>query len=539
MSDRIELPEPSGPFSIGVIDFELKDASREEEYAPGTNRRIPVRAWYPAAATSGPTRPNAKPMELEHQVIPFLKMIPTETDITALFDVPTHGHEDAPPLSGPKRPVLIFSHGGFASPHANTSLMEHLASHGYVLFSIGHPYVDSATLHENGDIITSDPSLFADLMAKAADPAYLAAFVAPDPVERLEATLVNCAETKLAAQFLVWEDDFIHVVDRLSKGDLPAKAMPLLDIIDIDRIGTFGMSFGCSGAAAAQRDERIKAAINLDGGLFDPDMIDRDSRVPMLIMHNDLATLPGGKPHSEFSYEKLETAGTRPDIIRVEVKGATHLAFTDLCLTPPELRTDPVLAAAFGSIEGRRMAGIVHDFCKCFFDHVLGNEGSGLNPAFRANYPEVVDIDLTHVREWAATSPQPGFMSHRHVQIMNRLLADDTDSKAAAAKLPRVHVLAYQLANGPKGETVWWQMRFDPEEGLSFTLTEPDGPADLTMVGDWREAMQDFIAIRDRKIDAAALRLKSVGDETFMTRTAEAFAAGMKAATIPATIPEA
>ena len=47
MSNRIQLPEPSGPFSIGVMDFELTDESREEAYKPGSWRRIPVRAWYP------------------------------------------------------------------------------------------------------------------------------------------------------------------------------------------------------------------------------------------------------------------------------------------------------------------------------------------------------------------------------------------------------------------------------------------------------------------------------------------------------------
>jgi dienelactone hydrolase len=541
VSAKIQLPQPSGPLTIGVMDFELTDAGREEGYAPGTHRRVPVRAWYPAVAGNGATRRNAKPAELEHQVVPFLKMIPSQADFSMVMDVPTHAYEDAQPLAGARRPVLVFSHGGFGAPQANTSLMEHLASHGYVVLSISHPYVDSATIHENGDIVTSDPALMADMMKNATTPDYLAAFTSSDPGTRLEAMLTNCDTLLLAKQFLVWEGDFIHVVDRVSRGDLPAKAMPLLDIVDVERIGTFGMSFGCSATAAAQRDERIKATINIDGGIFDADMVDRESRVPMLILHGDLSLMLGGQPcypHSEFVYENLATAGARDDIIRIEVKGATHIAFTDMALIPAELRADPVLGATVGPIDGQRVISIMNDFCRTFFDHYLRGEGAGIDAAFRADYPEVVDIDVTDVREWAATNPQPGFMSYRHVQIMNRLLAADADSNAATARLDRLHILAYDLANGPKDETVWWQMRFDPAAGISFTLTEPDTPADLTMTGDWREAMQDFAAIRDRKRDASTLRLKPVGDEGMIATTAEAFAAGTKAATIPARMPE-
>ncbi|NRA59767.1 MAG: hypothetical protein HRU25_02420 [Psychrobium sp.] len=39
-----------------------------------------------------------------------------------------------------KFPVLIFNHGLYLVAEQNTILMEHLASHGYVIFSIAHPY---------------------------------------------------------------------------------------------------------------------------------------------------------------------------------------------------------------------------------------------------------------------------------------------------------------------------------------------------------------------------------------------------------------
>lgn len=409
MPSNITYPKPSGPLTIGVMDLELTDESRAEVFAPATNRRIPVRAWYPAVAGNGEPRPNAKPAELEHLLVPFLAKMSSDPNFTMALNAPTHAYEDATPLADARRPVLIFSHGAFGCPQGSTTLMEHFASHGYVVLSISHPYVDSATLHENGDIIRFNPALLEDITAKASRPEILAGAMSSDPGDRLEATLANNRDFLLAAQYLVWEEDFLHVVDRLHKADLPAKARTLLDIVDLDRLGTFGMSFGGSAAAAAQRDTRIKATINIDGGTFDVDMIDRESRIPMLILHSDMSFMPTSHPHSEFFYEKLATMGTSPDIIRVEIKGSTHIGLTDLCLIPPERRTDPMIAASLGSIDGQRAIVIMNDFCKAFFDHYLSHAGSGLDGAFRANYPEVVDIDLSHMRAWAIANPRPDY----------------------------------------------------------------------------------------------------------------------------------
>jgi hypothetical protein len=129
---------------------------------------------------------------------------------------------------------------------------------------------------------------------------------------------------------------------------------------------------------------------------------------------------------------------------------------------------------------------------------------------------------------------KPGFMSQQHVQIMNRLLAADAETKAAAAKLPGPFVMAHELANGPGGRTVWWQMRFDPATGVSFTLTEPATPADLLFTGDWREVVQDLRDVRDGKKDQTGIRWVQSGDPGFMAIVGEAFAAAKKAAAVPA-----
>jgi len=132
-------------------------------------------------------------------------------------------------------------------------------------------------------------------------------------------------------------------------------------------------------------------------------------------------------------------------------------------------------------------------------------------------------------------APKPVFMSEQHVQIMNRLLADDPLCREEAAKLDRAYVLAYRLAGGPAGQTVWWQMCFDPAGGIRFELREPPQPADLTLQGDWSAMMRTMREVKEGR--PAENPLTAVGNEKMMEKVAAAFAAGQKAATIATEIP--
>ena len=412
MHPTIRLPGPNGQHAIGVVDFELVDHDRQETFALGMPRRIPVRAWYPAASVNGAPRPYAKPLEMEHVIGRFCtNTLPLGASFSEVFNVPTHSFEGAPP-AGSRRPTVVFSHGVFAYLQSNAALMEHLASHGYLVLSISHPYTSCATLHENGDIIYADDALFKETMTRGFDARHLAAFIDPNVGMRYEAQQRNIRNFVLAPHFLIWEQDCLHVIDRLVNVDLPGAGASLLPLVDPERIGTIGMSFGVSASAAAHRDARVRATVNLDGGVFDANLLGADVDAAMLIMHCDFGLgLPGHVlfPHSEFFFERLASVGTREDVIRVETKGSTHYSYTDLCLIPAEIRqSNPVAAAICGAIEGQRMSCVLNDFVLRFMDRYLRGTGPGLDTEFRGRYPEVVDVDLSHVRNWAADSPSKG-----------------------------------------------------------------------------------------------------------------------------------
>lgn len=143
------LPTPDGPHAVGTRQFELIDPSRTGvmEDAPGTPRRILVRSWYPAASTEGHrARPYLTSEEINDHAIDVFSSYGLPHVVYRHFSlVRTHSYVDAPVDSSQPLPVIVFSHGYWCWPGQNTALMEKLASHGYLVFSIGHPY-DAGTM---------------------------------------------------------------------------------------------------------------------------------------------------------------------------------------------------------------------------------------------------------------------------------------------------------------------------------------------------------------------------------------------------------
>src|SRR5262245_41191275 len=146
-----ELPAPNGPHAIGTRQFELTDTSRTGvlEDSADTPRRILVRAWYPATNTTDlPTRPYLTADEVRDRAIAVFEDfgLPEPQLMYRHFQhVRTHSHVDAPLAGANPLPVIVFSHGYWCWLGQNTALMEQLASHGYLVFSIGHPH-DAGTM---------------------------------------------------------------------------------------------------------------------------------------------------------------------------------------------------------------------------------------------------------------------------------------------------------------------------------------------------------------------------------------------------------
>jgi hypothetical protein len=126
------------------------------------------------------------------------------------------------------------------------------------------------------------------------------------------------------------------------------------------------------------------------------------------------------------------------------------------------------------------------------------------------------------------------FMSPEHVARMNELLAVDTASKTACAALDRRWNVVYELSEGTG--TVWWTMRFDPAEGVTFNLLPPESPADVLFRGDHR-AVLDVMRRLKAGDKEATLPLTQSGDPNGMAAIGAAYQAAHAAAALHTEIP--
>ena len=421
------LPEPDGPHAVGVRDFELTDHSRLGVlYAAADEpRRLAVRVWYPAATTDGYTvRPYATAAELETT---FPAVAVEEFGMPSFFfshlkHVDTHSYEDAPVLDdGRPLPVIFFNHGLNGYLSQNSVLMEHLASNGYVVFSIAHTYDAAPIVFANGDVIRlpdaevkkraegTEPSEELKNLVLASGPKWQQGTTYQDRFEggvgMMKATWMF-DDRVYDESPRVWVADTLFVEDSLASGQAPDTIADIVEQADFTRVGQMGMSYGGSTAAAvAYEDPRTVATVNLDGSDFHQTGWNADIPSAFMMLYSDSTNAWGvvegssARPFgfNDFVYERFETAGVRDDIIRLQVKGSNHPGVTDSQL----MTRGPLHKLLTGPLEGQRMLEILNRFVGGFFDTYLRGIDNGFPAEQFAAYPgDVVPHDVSGVRDW-------------------------------------------------------------------------------------------------------------------------------------------
>ena len=422
------LPKPGGPHPVGVRTFEVTDASRPGLFkvAPAEPRRLLVRVWYPAGEVGGLRLARYfSEQEADTTAETLGAMVGFPPFFTFVKHVRTNSYADAPLLPGASRlPVLFYSHGYTSFLAQNTALMEDLASHGYVVFSVQHTYDSSATVYPNGDVAPADPELFrmateAEEGSDAAGKAQAQAITGKTLDERLDGYLtmrelaLASGDNRLFKSGVIWAADRIFLHDQLQKGAVPPAIREIAAAGDLTRVGERGMSFGgATSGTVCMVDRRCAAGINLDGGDFPFQAFAAEMPVPFLMFHSDLRGIyqrlgakPEGGPRSfnEFSYEAFGTAGARKDIYRVQLKAAQHLGLSDFSL----FMRRPARDAIFGATPTDVMIGAQNDFVRGFFDRHLKGQANGFPEKELAAYRDwVAPVSVDTVKAWWLAKPE-------------------------------------------------------------------------------------------------------------------------------------
>lgn len=408
------LPTPDGPHAIGTRQFELIDPSRTGvmEDAADTPRRILVRAWYPASNVEGlSTRPYLTREEVDDHAIDVFSDFRLPHVLYRHFSlISTHSYMDAPTDVSASLPVVVFSHGYWCWPGQNTALMEKLASHGYLVFSVGHPYDAGTMAFSDGVKIPVSPK---KKSAQVPTPGMIKYWTGADHDTRYAALRqyqIDFDNHRVMRSFNAWRDDLRFFVDQLTGDRLPDAVRDLQQVADDQRIGFAGMSFGgTSSASACHHDERCKAAVNLDGEEFDWSLYDAQVRMPLAVLHADWVEYPPFGPTSAdptfnilcgYAYESWKTAGETDHVVRARLIGARHLGLTDLPLSG----RGTLAARMFGRGDSDQLVEATNAFVLGFFDSRLKQttqSPSAFPAAVIERYPSALAPHRNvAVREW-------------------------------------------------------------------------------------------------------------------------------------------
>ena len=417
------IPKPSGQYAVGVRTFEISDASRKGVFAakPDEPRRLLVRVWYPAGDVAGlKPAPYFNEAETKSTAESIGGVVGLPFFFTYLSHAQTNSYTDAPLLPGAANlPTVIYSHGYTSYLNQNTALMEELASHGYVAFSIQHTYDSAATAFPDGDVAPTDPELLEVAAEEPGRPSQKEALAGATLDKRFEGALafqeyaVQHGSRIAVASRETWLADRIFLHDTLQNAP-PESVADITRASNLARVGELGMSFG--GAIAGEIcmiDKRCAAGVNLDGGNYPFSSFNAAVPAPFLMFHSDSANLynqmemplpaTGPRSFNEFSYERIATAGSRPDIYRVSLKGSQHLGLSDSSLFVGQ----PAAGLLFGTAPSNIMIGAQNDFIRGFLDKHLKGEANDFPSKQLAAYKDwVITLPNNDLPAWWNAKPE-------------------------------------------------------------------------------------------------------------------------------------
>jgi hypothetical protein len=358
----VTLPALTGHYAVGRVLAEWTDVSRPETLGPSTghNRELAVWIWYPADPTPGaspaPYLPKAWANARDH-TRGLGSILFQSTD-----SIHAHAFADAP-VSGEEAiyPVLIFEPGLGPTVSDYTTLLEDLASHGYIIIGVNPTYSASAVVLGDGRVV--EQSTNGNI---------------PDNA--------SVSETKQIAGQLVqiWAEDMRFAMDQAQRLNADPQSL-LAGRMDLTRIGVFGHSFG--GAAAAEvchLDIRCQAGADLDGYPYG-DVVQTGLQQPFLFVWS--AGNDSNDAHYQQAVQDINAIYTRLETgYQVTIRGARHFNFTDYAVEfSPVLK----LLGLLGPIDGERGLQISRAYVLAFFDTTLKDAAPSELQGLSADFPEV------------------------------------------------------------------------------------------------------------------------------------------------------
>lgn len=331
----------TGSHEVAMEQAILVDANRLETFeSDGSNREVPVHFYYPADADGSETYP-----------------------------------------------LVLFSHGAFGYYQSNTSTYMELASHGYVVVSLDHPYHSFFTEDTDGKMIIVNTDFMNEVM-----------YINEE----------NTPEEEIDSLFKKWlairDGDVNFALDSIEAavadgtlndawflGETEENAiLRVLKCINCDKIGVMGHSLGGASAVDIGRNrDDVDAVIDLDGtmggeqlGFSDETYVFEGKTYPLPIFNEEpypVALLSfDNQEHHDSSltlgdyYVNNIVMNNGVDTYRTYIAGSGHMNYTDLPLLSPVLASN----LGTGPVDSKQCVLTMNEIILQFMDCYLKQEGT-------------------------------------------------------------------------------------------------------------------------------------------------------------------
>jgi pimeloyl-ACP methyl ester carboxylesterase len=279
----------------------------------------------------------------------------------------------------PSYPVLIFLEGLNGFRQMNTFQVEELVSHGYIVVVIDQPYAAAS-------VVFPDERQVAGLSKNQLNALVQQSISPVENTPILNGRMFNDGIIPYFAQ------DVIFTLDQLAALNQSDPNGILTGYLDLERVGTFGISLGGIACSEACRlDPRLQACLVMDAPI-PADVVQDGLQQPIMLITRDVKTMQlEGWSQADIS----QTQTTMRAVFEksppgegyfVQVLGMFHLNFTDTPYWSPIFSWMGIT----GPIYGQRAHDIVNAYSLAFFDRYLKGSPTELLDGPTTQYPEVL-----------------------------------------------------------------------------------------------------------------------------------------------------
>lgn len=253
--------------------------------------------------------------------------------------------------------ILLFSPGYGGSYQEYTATLTNLASQGYIVVGLDHPFDTSFIIY-------------------------------PDNRTAISTNITTSTPAGAARTIDIRVADLRSVLDFLATNATFATQIPgVHGPLDVSAVGVFGHSLGGAASASAMAaDKRFACGSNMDG-TFWGDVVGTGVARPFFIMSS---AVHNQSNDDSWVWFVGNSTGAK---LEVGVKGSLHATYTDFPFLYDEIVAAggvvPGAAETLGTIAGKRMLEVVGEFEGAWFDRCLVGEREVVLDGPSEGWPEV------------------------------------------------------------------------------------------------------------------------------------------------------